>query len=51
MLWISYEELVSKPIEAIAKIAIFIEVDTSLDPTLIQRVATGSKFDNVKKAA
>mmetsp|Transcript_11418 Transcript_11418/g.21089 ORF Transcript_11418/g.21089 Transcript_11418/m.21089 type:complete len:359 (+) Transcript_11418:145-1221(+) len=51
MLWISYEDLVGDPLESIQKIATFIHVDTQADPTLIQRVAEGCKFENVKKRA
>jgi hypothetical protein len=49
MLWISYEDLVGQPIESIEQIARFLKVDAS--SSLIERVAAGCKFDNVKKAA
>lgn len=49
MLWISYEDIVGRPIESIEKIARFLGVDAT--PTLVERVAAGCKFDNVKKAA
>lgn len=51
MLWMSYEELVREPLDSIRKIASFIGVDTTADSTLVQRVADGCKFDNVKKRA
>ena len=51
MLWMSYEELVNGPMEAVTEIANFIGVDILTDPTLVARVVQGSRFDNVKKAA
>lgn len=51
MLWIHYEDLVGDPLVFIQKIATFIGVSTHADPTLIQRVAEGCKFENVKKRA
>lgn len=51
MLWMSYEELVREPISSIQTIANFLGVDTASDPTLVERVASGCKFENVKKAA
>ena len=51
MLWISFEELVGQPIESIQRIANFIGVDVKSDPSLVERVAHGCKFGNVKKAA
>ena len=51
ILWMSYEELVNEPVEAVTKIANFIGVDITTDPTLVTRVVEGSRFDNVKKAA
>ena len=41
----------SDPINSINTIADFIGVDTTTDPNLIQRVAEGCQFDNVKRAA
>ena len=49
ILWLSYEELVSAPPASIAKIAAFIGVEA--DAELVQRVADGSSFGNVKAAA
>ncbi len=51
MLWISFEELVGKPIVSIQRIANFIGVDVESDTTLVERVAHGCRFENVKKAA
>ena len=51
MLWISYEQLVTKPLESIQAIADFLGVDTINDSTLVQRVADGSNFNKVKRAA
>lgn len=49
ILWISYEELVTSPKSAIAKVAKFLDVDAS--PDLVDAVVEGCKFENMKKAA
>lgn len=51
LLWMSYEELVGRPTESIQAIADFMGVDTSIDPSLLERVADGCKFSNVKRFA
>ena len=38
MLWISYEELVNQPVESVTRIANYIGVDITADPTLVSRV-------------
>jgi len=50
MLWIAYEDLVERPNESIAKMATFLDIANN-DPELIQRVADGCNFENVKSAA
>jgi len=51
MIWLSYEELVDNPLDSIQRIATFIGVDTTADSALVQRVAEGCKFDNVREKA